>query len=1223
MDKDPDSLKKETQKFKEKLEAVKTKFKDEYKQQIEELSQPNLTKDERRKITKDLQTNLDEKIDKALEEILPRAFAVFREATRRATGKFQYSVQLMGAYALYKGMIAEMATGEGKTLVAPMAAYLEALAGKGVHVITTTTTLAKNNKKTVEPIFELVGITVGCVANQNEMGIATRRQQYNCDVTYGANNIIGFDFLGDNSAYSENGVVLRGLPYAIVDEADKVLVDDARTSLIRSGRPVEQNDKNTDEKYKECAKIVKEGKLSVKVVSNQIFSEKVNYADYDFIVNERDHSAKVTERGYRNAEKLLGITNMLNGREKEEWVLHYLRDAVMAEYLYYGTTLVTDENGKEKGVIDQDKEDQGLRGYVVKGGKVVLLDSATRYPQEGMVLSYGMHQALEAKEGVKISPRTRTESSITPQNLYRMYYKLSGMTGTSAKDELATIYKLDTVEIPTNRLLIRNDLPDKVYQTKEDKRKAVIEEIIALHTKSYKDKNGQEFDGMPIVVGVGSVDESERLAQDLKKRGIEAQVLNAANAFDIEEENEKVAKAGRRGSVTIATIITRGTDIKIDEILELMDEIQEGAEGGLNILGTERFESERIDRQFRGRAGRNGEPGQSQFFVSLEDNLIKQYTDNKDIIKWLKNTTNLKELNKLKDKLEKSELTETAQIAEALKQAEPEQLKQLIKVFKLKKDADASQIAEALSKARPRQQENFRDIFGLGKDAPIDAIHITEALITARKEQIEKLRIMLDWKEGQPIKSNEIKKAFDDAQKKAEDNDFYIREEMLKYDNLINLQRLDFFEDRSEILSMSEAQASERLRGLCEQLTNEKMDEFMSGAPSDWDLKKLDIWLEQVFNIKGLLLEYKEDRPLANHQEKFREYILNSVTTAFNKRAASIAEDKKLDGFDKIVSLASMDSVWSDYLESIEKLKENAGYSKNQNPHHEFDINAQHEYEIIRGLANAETISRYFHVPVGPAEAEDKTEAKTEENPVQTSDVTEQEELEQAPKEKLTLDETTQGAMKEGEDLETRFLPFKELLKVSPDAINILIEAAKELKAGINHKDLHAINEGIKNYNALQADLRQMLGSWLNGGVFFSKLELGKIFISLIHGRIYVSEENKLIKQRFKQLIDLNKELRELQKEAKLGNPIKPFTQGTYRWLRIAFFLSSALMLLLSPLVILAMGFEWMKKKLSGANKEGDEGASTSTKIAMIPILVFQGVSGYNGLSQQAEALTL
>ena len=489
--------------------------------------------------------------------LLVEAFAVVREAGKRVLGMRHFDVQLMGGQALHEGAVAEMRTGEGKTLVATLPVYLNALSGEGVHVVTVNDYLAKRDAEWMGPLYRALGLTVGII--QHDLDSAARREQYNCDITYVTNNEVGFDYLRDNMAWSLDQMVQRKLHYAIVDEVDSILIDEARTPLIISGQGHDATDL-----YAAFAKILP------RLVK-----------DEDFTVDEKAHAVPITEAGVAKVEKMLGVANLYDQRNLE--LTHQLNAALKAWHIFH-------------------KDQQ----YIVKDGEVVIVDEFTGRLMYGRRYSEGIHQAIEAKEGLLVRSEDQTLATITFQNYFRLYGKLAGMTGTAKTEEreFRDIYGLSVVVMPTNRPVSRKDNADIVYRTENAKFEAVVDEIITEHTK-----------GRPVLVGTRSIEKSERLANLLRRRGVECNVLNAKYH---EQEAQIIKDAGQRGNVVIATNMEgRGVDIKLGEGVAEM--------GGLHIIGTERHESRRIDNQLRGRAGRQGDPGSTRFYVSLEDEVMRLF----------------------------------------------------------------------------------------------------------------------------------------------------------------------------------------------------------------------------------------------------------------------------------------------------------------------------------------------------------------------------------------------------------------------------------------------------------------------------------------------------------------------------------------------------------------------------------------------------------------------
>ena len=534
-----------------------------------------LSDEELRGKTKEYKERLEK--GETLDDLLPEAYATVREAASRVLGMEHYRVQIIGGIILHQGRIAEMKTGEGKTLVSTLPAYLNALEGKGVYIVTVNDYLAKRDSEWMGKVHEFLGLTVGVVLN--DMSNDERRDAYNCDITYITNNELGFDYLRDNMVIYKEQLVQRGLHYAIIDEVDSVLIDEARTPLIISG----QSGKST-KLYEACdilAQQLTRGDDIPEYSKMDAIMGIEQEETGDFIVNEKDKLVNLTQQGVEKVEKFFHIDNLADPENLE--IQHNVILALRAHYLMFR---------------DQD--------YVVKDDQVMIVDEFTGRIMPGRRYSDGLHQAIEAKEHVKVKRESKTLATITFQNFFNKFEKKAGMTGTALTEEkeFRDIYGMDVIEIPTNRPIARIDHQDAVYKTKKEKFKAVVEEVKEAHEK-----------GQPVLVGTITIETSELISGMLKREGIPHTVLNAK--FH-EQEAEIVAQAGQHGAVTIATNMAgRGTDIKLDE------DAREA--GGLKIIGTERHESRRIDNQLRGRAGRQGDPGESQFFISLEDDLMRLF----------------------------------------------------------------------------------------------------------------------------------------------------------------------------------------------------------------------------------------------------------------------------------------------------------------------------------------------------------------------------------------------------------------------------------------------------------------------------------------------------------------------------------------------------------------------------------------------------------------------
>lgn len=564
-----------------------------------------------------------------LDDILPEAFAVVRETSGRVLGMRHFPVQMLGGLVLHQGRISEMKTGEGKTLVATLPAYLNALEGKGVHVVTVNDYLAKRDSEWMGKIYTFLGLSVGLIVH--DLSSEERKRAYAADITYGTNNELGFDYLRDNMVIYKEDMVQRGQHYAIVDEVDSILIDEARTPLIISGA----GDKSTD-LYKQADQFVK--RLSHITLVESDDKSNDDDIDADYVVDEKANTATLTEKGVKKVEQAFGLENLSDPNNMT--ISHHINQAL-----------------KANGIMKRDKD------YVVKDGEVIIVDEFTGRLMLGRRYSDGLHQAIEAKEGVKVERESKTLATITFQNYFRLYTKLSGMTGTAQteEEEFQSIYKLDVIVIPTNREMQRKDQPDAVYKNERGKFNAVVEHIVECHEK-----------GQPVLVGTITIEKSEELSHMLKKKGVSHEVLNAKYH---EKEAEIIAQAGKRGAVTIATNMAgRGTDIVLggnaefmakhemkkrgysehlliestgfgdtedEEILEarrVFKELHEKykketdkeheevvAAGGLQIIGTERHESRRIDNQLRGRSGRQGDPGASRFYISLDDDLMRLF----------------------------------------------------------------------------------------------------------------------------------------------------------------------------------------------------------------------------------------------------------------------------------------------------------------------------------------------------------------------------------------------------------------------------------------------------------------------------------------------------------------------------------------------------------------------------------------------------------------------
>ena len=759
---------------------------------------------------------------KTLDEILPEAFAVVREASKRVLGMRHFDVQLIGGIILHQGRIAEMKTGEGKTLVATLPVYLNALEGKGVHVVTVNDYLAKRDSEWMGKLYKFLGLSVGLVIP----GLDPRKKQeaYNCDITYGTNNEFGFDYLRDNMVIYKNQLVQRELHYAIVDEIDSILIDEARTPLIISGQAAASSDL-----YKKADSFVRtlDKKVIIEEDEKDLEQEEDN-EKYDYIVDLKAKSASLTQKGIEKAEKFFGIENY-NDIENSTLV-HHVHQALRAH-----------------GVMQKDID------YIVKDGEVLIVDEFTGRIMYGRRYNDGLHQAIEAKEKVKIADESKTLATITFQNYFRMYNKLSGMTGTAMTEEgeFEEIYNLDVVAIPTNKPMIRNDEHDIIYKNEEAKFRAVIEDIKKAHEK-----------GQPVLVGTVSVEKSEKLSKMLKQAGIKHVVLNAKYH---EQEAAIVAQAGKLGAVTIATNMAgRGTDImlggnseflakeqmkadKVPENLveeadtyyetddqdilrarekfialkekfdeEIKSEKQKVIEaGGLRIIGTERHESRRIDNQLRGRSGRQGDPGDSQFYIGLDDNLMK--------------------------------------------------------------------------------------IFG--------------------GDRVTALYNTLKVDENMPIQVGFISKAVENAQKKVEGRNFSIRKNVLKYDDVMNVQREEIYSQRRQVLDGMDL--SSNISGMIDWVadsTVETYNEMDERGNLHLNIAALSTEIQNIFGI-SMFDEIKEN---ADAPTTIAEILKTKAHEKYAEKEKEI-EPEQMREIERVVMLKVVDQKWMDHIDAMDELKNGIG----------------------------------------------------------------------------------------------------------------------------------------------------------------------------------------------------------------------------------------------------------------------------------------------------------
>ena len=759
---------------------------------------------------------------KTLDDILPEAFAVVREASKRVLGLRHFDVQLIGGIILHQGRIAEMKTGEGKTLVATLPVYLNALEGKGVHVVTVNDYLAKRDSEWMGKLYKFLGLSVGLVVSgQNPK---QKQEAYNADITYGTNNEFGFDYLRDNMVIYKNQLVQRGLHFAIVDEIDSILIDEARTPLIISGRANSSSDL-----YKRADSFVR--KLQPKVIVEEDvkdYDQQEDNEKYDYIVDLKAKSATLTAKGIEKAEKEFGLEN-LNDIENSTLV-HHINQALRA-------------HGVMKNEID----------YIVKDGEVLIVDEFTGRIMYGRRYNEGLHQALEAKERVKIADESKTLATITFQNFFKMYGKLSGMTGTAMTEssEFEEIYNLDVIAIPTNKPMIRKDENDVIYKNEKAKFNAVIEKVKVAHAK-----------GQPVLIGTVSVEKSELLSKKLKEAGIAHTVLNAKYH---EQEAEIIAQAGKLGSVTIATNMAgRGTDIMLGGNSEFLakqemrankvpanlieeantyyetddqdilrareqfktlerkyqEQIKEEKEkviaaGGLMIIGTERHESRRIDNQLRGRSGRQGDPGESKFFISLDDNLMK--------------------------------------------------------------------------------------IFG--------------------GDRVTKVYSALNIDENIPIEVKMISNTVENAQKKVEGRNFSIRKNVLKYDDVMNVQRTEIYSQRKKVLDGIDLSPiiSNYIDWVAE-ATVETYNESDEKGNTKLNIESLTNEIQNIFGI-NMLDEIKEH---SNDIEEIINILKEKAHSKYAEKETEI-EPEQLREIERIVMLKVVDQKWMDHIDAMDELRKGIG----------------------------------------------------------------------------------------------------------------------------------------------------------------------------------------------------------------------------------------------------------------------------------------------------------
>ena len=744
-----------------------------------------------------------------LDDILPEAFAVVREAARRTLNMEHFRVQLIGGMVLHQGRIAEMRTGEGKTLVSTAPAYLNALAGKGVHIVTVNDYLAKRDAEWMGQVHEFLGLSVGVVLNP--MSSEERKKAYGCDITYVTNNELGFDYLRDNMAIYKEQMVLRGLEFAIIDEVDSVLIDEARTPLIISG----QSGKST-KLYEVCdilARQLEKGEESGEFSKmNAILGEEIEETG-DYIVNEKDKVVNLTEQGVKKVENFFHIENLADPENLE--IQHNIILALRANNLMH-----------------RDKD------YVVKDDEVLIVDEFTGRIMPGRRYSDGLHQAIEAKEHVNVRRESRTLATITFQNFFNKFNKKAGMTGTALTEEkeFRNIYAMDVIAIPTNKPIARVDLNDAVYKSKKEKFEAVVDEIEAAHEK-----------GQPVLVGTITIETSEMLSKMLKKRGVPHKVLNAK--FH-ELEAEIVADAGIHGAVTIATNMAgRGTDIKLD------DEAREL--GGLKVIGTERHESRRIDNQLRGRSGRQGDPGESRFYLSLEDDLMR--------------------------------------------------------------------------------------LFG--------------------SERLMKMFEALGVPEGEQIEHKMLSNAIEKAQMKIENNNYGIRENLLKYDEVNNEQREIIYAERRKVLD------GDNMRDFIMKMVTDIVENAVDisipdeVAAENWDLKELNTLLLPIIPIKPVVMT---DAMKSMKKNELKHMLKEQAIKLYEAKEAEFPEAEQMREIERVILLKVIDNKWMAHIDDMDQLREGIGLQAygNRDPVVEYKMNAFDMFDGMTAAIREDTVRILYHVRV-------------------------------------------------------------------------------------------------------------------------------------------------------------------------------------------------------------------------------------------------------------------
>ncbi|HET7368056.1 MAG TPA: preprotein translocase subunit SecA [Gaiella sp.] len=763
-----------------------------------------LTDDELRAKTVEFRQRLEN--GESLDDILYEAFAAVREARKRESGQRLFDVQLMGGIVLHDGDIAEMKTGEGKTFVASAPLYLNSLGGQNVHLVTVNDYLAKRDAEWNRPVYDRLGVTVAWI--ENMMPFAERKAAYEADITYGTNSEFGFDYLRDNMAVALEGTVQRGHSFAIVDEVDSILIDEARTPLIISGEP-----ETAAKTYYDFARVVRElegAPLTRKAMKGE---DETELSGADFLYDEKFKTVSPAQIALDKVERALGIENLYDPRNVQ--LVNHLNQALKAESLY-------------KRDID----------YVVQDGEVKIVDEFTGRIMEGRRWSEGLHQAIEAKEGVPIREENVTLATITLQNYFRLYEKLAGMTGTAKTEEkeFVEIYNLHVVEIPTNVPVVRRDENDFIFKTKDAKWNAVLEDIVERHEK-----------GQPVLVGTIAVETSEYLSELLTRRGIPHNVLNAK---EHERESEIIKDAGQPGAVTIATNMAgRGVDIKLGEGI---DEL-----GGLYVLATERHESRRIDNQLRGRSGRQGDPGETRFYLSAQDDLVRLFAG--------------------------------------------------------------------------------------------DRIHGI----------MERFKIPDD----QPMEASILSRQIENAQKKVEEQNFVSRKNVLKYDDVMNTQRMVIYDQRRRVLEGDDL--SDELRGWIEEVVAANVAQFTDAeSTEDWDLDGLVAQMHALYGTDITVDELREEVDVDSREALTDEFVEDAFDTYAEREQAFGAE--LMRDIERYVILQIVDTRWREHLESMDYLREGVHLRAmaQKDPLVEYRGEGHAMFEELGRIIREEVVLTLFHVEI-------------------------------------------------------------------------------------------------------------------------------------------------------------------------------------------------------------------------------------------------------------------